>query len=199
MSKQYEHKAINAELVLVQFDTQLKKRTGGSYPGTKLVYNAFDKINEKGIHEKTFEFKPELRGQLEALQPNDKFTLNMYREEGTQFWNIDSVTKGHTQQRSSSSGTGQARTQQGSTSSSSYSSVNPAEVGQCLNLAVQLGVAKTYDELSNPSVMATAIALYKGVKKQYTDNWDKAQEEVKQAVATENHGPAGFDDDDTPF
>ena len=104
------------------------------------------------------------------------------------------VTSSAPKQGSSSSGTGQAGKQQGST----YSGVNPAEVGQCLNLAVQLGVAKSYDELSKPSVMATAITLYKNVKKQYTDNWDKAEATKATAEAPENTGPTDLDDD-IPF
>lgn len=125
-------------------------------------------------------------------------TLEFMYDVNGDFKNIKRATVSLVSKGSPSSNTGQARTQQGSNFSSSYSSVNPAEVGQCLNLAVQLGVAKNYDELSNPSTMATAISLYKAVKKQYTDNWDKAQEEVQQATATENHGPTNLDDD-IPF
>lgn len=50
---------------------------------------------------------------------------------------------------------------------------NPAEVGQCINLAVELKLAKKYEDLLNPEVIDLAIRSYKEVKKTFTDNWNE--------------------------
>lgn len=181
--KEYENKSINAEMIMVDFDTQIEKRVKGTYyKGTNIIYKAFGKVNEKGITTKTFEFKPDLRAQLEAVnQKGTKFTLNMYREVGGQFWNLDSVQPGHAQQQQSVGN---------SVSSSSASGVNPAEVGQCINLAVSLGLVNSYAEF-NTNKIKDAIKSYKETRKQFESLWDEA---VKEAA------PKAQDaDEDVPF
>ena len=158
MGKEFENKAIEGELVMVDFDTKIEKRAGGTYDGTNIIFKAFGKVNEKAFTTKTFEFKPALREQLESLSSGEAFTLHQYREVGSQFWNVDSVEKGHTPQ-------------QGGQPASKGSFVNPAAVGQAINLAVSLGLVKTYQEFS-PETVANAIASYKAVTEQFTKAWD---------------------------
>lgn len=195
MSKKYENKSINAELVAVQFDIDIQKRNGGTYKGTKIIYNAFGKINEKAFTTKTFEFKPDLRGQLESLSSGDKFTLNLYREEGAQFWNVDSVTKGHTEQQRPSPS---ANASQGS---ASFGGPNQAELGQAINLAVHLGLAKKPNDLLNREVAIEAITMLKGAKELFEELWDFSEQsnEQNQQAAQSHSEPAGDFDDDIPF
>lgn len=195
MSKKYENKAINAELVAVQFDIDIQKRNGGTYKGTKIIYNAFGKINEKAFTTKTFEFKPDLRGQLESLSSGDKFTLNLYREEGAQFWNVDSVIKGHTEQQRPSPS---ANASQGS---ASFGGPNPAAVGQVLNLAVELGLIKSLDDLQDVNKARSVVAQVKAAKAAIAAVYDDdvKQEEQNQQAAQSHSEPAGGFDDDLPF
>ena len=166
MSKEFETKAIEGELVMVDFDTKVEKRAGGTYDGTNIIFKAFGKVNEKAFTTKTFEFKPALREQLESIGSGEAFTLHQYREVGSQFWNVDSVEKGHTAKRSMPAASPQA-----SVPTNSGSFVNPAAVGQAINLAVSLGLVKTYQEFS-PETVANAIASYKAVTDQFTKAWD---------------------------
>jgi len=46
MSKEYEKKATTAEMVMVDFDTQVSKRAGGTYEGTNIVFKAFVTLNQ---------------------------------------------------------------------------------------------------------------------------------------------------------
>lgn len=193
MAKEYEHKDINAKLVMVQFDTELKKRDGGTYKGTNLIYEAFGEVNKKGIHEKTFEIKQDLRGQLEALNQGDDFTLSLYREKGSKFWNINSATKGHVNQRATN---GQAGKQQGSTSSDSF--VSPAAVGQVLNLAVELKMVSNLNDFQDLNKAREIVKQVQTAKKAIETVWDTDPEPASQQ---ENIGPGKDEDldDDIPF
>ena len=181
---EYENKEFNAEIVAVKRDTQLQKRNGGTYPGTELIYEAFNQINKKGIHEKTFEIKPELKAQIDALNPGDKVTIKFYRKTGDQYWNLSSITQGQTAQR----GTGASQKPY----KANNDSPNPAAVGQALNLAVELGLAKTFEELLRPEVARAAIDSYKEAKELYAKLWDAPVVEKKEA-------PAPSAEEDVPF
>jgi len=184
MAKEYENKAITCEMVMVDFDTQVSKRAGGTYDGTNIVYKAFNKVNEKGITTKTFEFKPELRAQLEAVQDKGtKFTMNLYREVGGQFWNLNDVQPGHQAQ--------QQTTNSGNAGQGGGSFTNPAAIGQCMNLAVSLGLVNTYAEF-NADKIKEAIKCYKDVKAKFEQFWGEADE--KPVV---KHEPV--DEEDLPF
>ena len=194
MSKEYEKKAVTAEMVMVDFDTQIEKRAGGTYEGTNIIFKAFGKVNEKGFTTKSYEFKKELRAQLEAVNKKGTlFTLNYYREVGGQFWNIDSVEPGHAAKQAPAGGQ--------TASSEGYNGVpNPAAVGQAINLAVELGLAKSYEGFT-PNVIRNAIDCYKTLKEEFTANWEAATKEpspppVQKAAAV---GHDSFDDGDIPF
>jgi len=192
--KEYEHKAINAELVMVDFDTDIPKRAGGSYQGTNIVYKAFNKVNEKGFTTKTFEFKPELRSQLEALSPKDKFTLNMYKEKDSKFWNVDSVAPGHVQQHSPSS-----TPAQGSAPSFDSNAPNPAAVGQVLNLALDLKLVSSIDELFNPVKAREVVAKVKAAKEAIASVWNEEIFEEDEKAKHSSHSHTQELNDDIPF
>jgi hypothetical protein len=181
MSKEYENQATNGTMVMVEFDADIKKKDGGTYKGTNIIYKSEKgELRNKGFTTKTFEFKPELRSQLQSIGGGEEFTLNQYREVGSQFWNVNSVEKGHSTPQPTS------KPQASSAAAQGGSFVNPAAVGQAINLAVSLGLVKTYQEFS-PETVANAIASYKAVTDQFTKAWDSAKSE-----------DAEFDDD-IPF
>jgi len=186
MAKKYENKSINCEMVMVDFDTQVEKRAGGTYDGTLIIYKAFNKVNEKGITTKTFEFKPDLRAQLEAVnKKGTKFTMNLYREEGGQFWNLNDVQPGHQQQQQSTN-YGNSVQAQGA------DGINYPELGQCMNMAVSLGLVNSYAEF-NTNKIRDAIKAYKETKAQFVELWleaSKPKEEPKSEPV---------DEDDLPF
>jgi hypothetical protein len=184
MSKEYENQATNGTMVMVEFDTDIIKQDKSTYKGTNIIYKSEKgELRNKGFTTKTYEFKPQLRGELESISGGEAFTLNQYREVGSKFWNVNSVEKGH----NAESPTPVARPQGSApASSNSGSFVNPAAVGQAINLAVSLGLVKTYQEFS-PETVANAIASYKAVTEQFTEAWDSAK-------------PESVDfDDDIPF
>lgn len=72
-------------------------------------------------------------------------------------------------------------------------SPNPAEVGQAMNLAVQLNPdVKQYSDFNNQDIIRGAIIDYRNLKKQFTDLWDVALNEPQPGVND------SFDDD-IPF
>jgi len=186
MAKEYETKAVTAEMIMVDFDTQVEKRAGGTYDGTNILFKAFGKVNEKGFTTKSYDFKPELRAQLEAVnKKGTPFTLNYYREVGGEFWNINSVVPGHAEQ-----GVPDAA----AAAKGGNDFVNPAAVGQAMNLAVELGVCKSYADMADPDKVREAIIAYKAAKLIFTDLWEPAVKEPQPKVQ-ENV----IDNDDIPF
>jgi hypothetical protein len=183
MSKQYENQATNGTMVMVEFDADIKKQDGGTYKGTNIIYKSEKgELRNKGFTTKTYEFKPQLRGELESISGGEAFTLNQYREVGSKFWNVNSVEKGHNAESNKPS----ASPQGNAPASSNSGFVNPAAVGQAINLAVSLGLVKTYQEFS-PETVANAIASYKAVTDQFTKAWDSPKPESVEF------------DDDIPF
>jgi len=198
--KEYEKKAVTAEMVMVDFDTQIEKRAGGTYEGTNIIFKAFGKVVEKGFTTKSYEFKPELRTQLEAVNKKGTlFTLNYYREVGGQFWNIDSIRRGHAAKQSPASGSSTGQT---ASSGGFNGGPNPAAVGQAINLAVELGLAKSYEAFT-ANVVRDAIDKYKTLKEEFTNNWEAATKEPSpppvQKAAHVGHDSFPLDDDDIPF
>ena len=185
--KEYEYKAVTAEMVMVDFDTQIQKRAGGTYEGTNIMFKAFGKVNEKGFTTKTYEFKPELRAQLEAVNKKGTlFTLNYFREAGGQFWNINDVQEGHAARDASPSGAAQPQ--------ASFSGVNPAAVGQAINLAVD-ALGYKHADLTDVNKVRKAIIWYKEVKELFSDNWEAADKEPTPQVQKHEE----FATEDIPF
>jgi len=189
MSKEYEKKATTAEMVMVDFDTQVSKRAGGTYEGTNIVFKAFGKVNEKGFTTKTYEFKPELRAQLEAVNtPKTLFTLNQYREVGSQFWNIDSVDVGHTAQEAPSKPSG-------GSSQAFNSGVEGWELGQYTNL------------LCNKTEVDFDKMLDKNYVMAFVDKLDRSRTLLEICIVESRNVPAkgvdegkkDVDDESAPF
>lgn len=71
------------------------------------------------------------------------------------------------------------------------SAPNPAAIGQAMNLAVELKLAKKYDDLMDEAKVIEAIKAYKKAKQTFTDLWDKAT-----PAPAENDV---MEEDDVPF
>lgn len=188
-SKQYEYKAVQAEMVMVDFDTQVSKRAGGSYDGTNIMFKAFGKVNEKGFTTKTYEFKPELRAQLEAVNKKGTlFTLNYFREAGGQFWNINDVQEGHVAKDASPSGNAQA---QGSASSFSGGSPQGFEVGQLLNIMVEQ-TGGDFNKILDANFVREQIVNFKRSRELIEKLWDASDKEPTPRVQENMDGDIPF-------
>ena len=204
--KEYEYKAVQGEMVMVDFDTQVEKRkkpdgtSNGSYAGTNIMFKAFGRVNEKALTTKTYEFKPELRAQLEAVQaPKTLFTMNMFREVGTQFWSINDVQVGHVAQDASPSGNAQAQGSAPLKAGQAFyddAPIGPV-IGQCLNMGVELGILNK-NNLDDPNAIRESIITYRKVKRQIFDLWEAADKEPQPKVQ-ENEPISDTFDDDCPF
>jgi len=173
MGKEYENQATNGTMVMVEFDADIKKKDGGTYKGTNIIYKSEKgELRNKGFTTKTYEFKPQLRGELESISGGEEFTLNQYREVGSKFWNVNSVEKGHKAGGHQPSASPQGNAPPAFSNGGSF--VNPAAVGQAINLAVSLGLVKNYTDFT-PETIAEAIAYYKAVTDQFTEAWDSAK------------------------
>lgn len=95
--KEYENKSVNITIKMADSETQVDKRAGGTYPGAEIIYTGGGTTENKtkGIHEKSFQWKPELKVAIDKMKKGDKYTMNMYREVDTPFWNVDSFVEGH--------------------------------------------------------------------------------------------------------
>jgi len=81
-------------------------------------------------------------------------------------------------------------------------SPNPAAVGQAMNLAVELGVCKSYADMASPDKVREAIIAYKAAKLLFSDLWEPATKEPQPKVRENETQAAGFNDsfdDDIPF
>lgn len=200
MSKNYERKAIEIVVVSADSDTQVEKHGGGTYPGAEIIYKAFGKTETKGIHANTFKFKPEVKAQIDAMTPKSKWTMNLYREEGGKFWNVDSFVEGHGHAKPSSSSSGNQS--QGSASFNA-DSPNPAAVGQVLNLAIEMKLIKKLDDLQDANVARSVVAQVKAAKEAIAAVWNDAEKQHEEEIhssnsRTDNSQSDGFNDD-VPF
>jgi len=179
----YEYKDITAKLISVDTDAVIDKKGGGTYKGAEIIYKMNGAVYSKGIHEKTFEFKGDLKGQLESLKGGGDFTIHLYKKSGNQYWNVDSVENGHVHKSNSS----------GSSKPSYDTGVNHAAEGQAINLAVSLGMVKSYSDFSKSTIIE-AIKNYKDIKAKFTQLWDTEEKQEQQA---QQEQPVS--DDDIPF
>lgn len=69
---------------------------------------------------------------------------------------------------------------------------NGAQIGQCINLAVELGLAKSYEDLKKPATIQKAITHYKETKDLYSKAWDSAKGKPAEPVKVDL-------DNETPF
>lgn len=76
---------------------------------------------------------------------------------------------------------------------------NPAEVGQCMNLAVQLGLAGNYQQLLTEEVTKKAIGLYKAAKEQFSTLYPDVSPFNEPLKAPKPAPKAQNPDDDVPF
>lgn len=91
--------------VVISFNpnTKVNKVNGGSYDAWELVYrDAEGKVTTEARPATGLKFNPALRASLQSLAPNDAFT--MVKEKEGQYWNVKSVSKGHSDVQDSSVG-----------------------------------------------------------------------------------------------
>ena len=96
----------------------------------------------------------------------------------------------------SSSSPPAGKTKAQGSASQSFGGPNPAAVGQCLNIALELGILNAKN-LDDPNAQREAIITYKKVKDELTALWDAADNEPQPGVQ-ENETQDNFDDD-IPF
>lgn len=98
--------------------------------------------------------------------------VNFKYEQNGDFKNIKKPTFEVTQKGESTPPAARTNVAQGSASSG----VNPAAVGQCLNIGLELGILNK-DNLFDPNAQREAIITYKKVKDELTNLWDAADNE----------------------
>ncbi len=106
---------IHGTVVSYNANTKVQKKGGGQYDAWELVYrDSENKIATLAKPVQGLRFNPALAGQLNALVPGDAFTVD--REKKGEFWEIMSVTKGHSDGATSPAG---------NSSSGSYPAASP--------------------------------------------------------------------------
>lgn len=84
---------VNGTVVGVEFNVQVAKNGGGSYPGARFSYrDDAGALKEQGFHEKSLKFNPALKNQLEQLEVGKPFT--MVKEKEGEFWNVKGIYAG---------------------------------------------------------------------------------------------------------
>lgn len=84
---------VNGTVVSVEFNVQVAKNGGGSYPGARFSYrDDAGALKEQGFHEKSLKFNPALKNQLEQLEIGKPFT--MVKEKEGEFWNVKGIYAG---------------------------------------------------------------------------------------------------------
>ena len=79
-------------VISIEHNTQIKKKAGGTYPGTQLVYKTSDgEIRSQALHENVLKYNEELAKALKALEATDAF--EMVKEKDGEYWNVISIKK----------------------------------------------------------------------------------------------------------
>jgi hypothetical protein len=177
----YDRQQINAEIISAQAETIVTKKDGGTYNGAEIIFKAFGEVKSIGIHEKAFGFKPELKSQIESLSQGQKATINRYRKQGDKFWNVDSIVDGHVQKQAPVSG---------NAAKNFSGSVNPAAIGQAINLGIDAGLS--LDDLLDHAKAKAIWDKLEAVKKVMND---VAEGKFPDTPST----PATPPSDDIPF
>jgi hypothetical protein len=94
----------------VEFDVQIAKNGGGSYPGARFSYRDTNgALKEQGFHNNALKFNPALKNQLSQLEVGKPFT--MVKEKEGEFWNVKAIYNGDVApSQAPSSGTAKAPT-----------------------------------------------------------------------------------------
>lgn len=84
-------KTIGGKILSINLSTQVKKKTGGTYPGWQIVYDNDGDVQTLAKHENTLKYAPSLSAVLKSLSAGDNFTAEM--EKKGDFWEILSIAK----------------------------------------------------------------------------------------------------------
>lgn len=84
---------ITGTVVSIEFDVQIAKNGGGSYPGARFAYrDSAGALKEQGFHNNALKFNPAIKNQLSELKTGDIFT--MVKEKEGEFWNVKGIYAG---------------------------------------------------------------------------------------------------------
>lgn len=101
---------VNGTVIKIERNTDIAKKSGGSYKGTLLVFkdSSDGKIKDRAFHNKSLEFNKSVAEELAVLADNDAFVMEM--EKNGEFWNVTKITKGSGNGRVAGSQTGKGQT-----------------------------------------------------------------------------------------
>lgn len=86
---------VSGIVMSVEFDVQIAKNGGGSYPGARFSYrDSNGALKEQGFHNNALKFNPALKNQLSQLEVGKPFT--MVKEKEGEFWNVKAIYNGDT-------------------------------------------------------------------------------------------------------
>lgn len=81
---------VSGIVMSVEFDVQIAKNGGGSYPGARFSYrDSNGALKEQGFHNNALKFNPALKNQLSQLEVGKPFT--MVKEKEGEFWNVKGI------------------------------------------------------------------------------------------------------------
>lgn len=87
-------KTVTGKVIQVNIDTMVQKKGGGTYPGWQLIYNSNGKIETLAKHMNSLKYAPTLAATLKTLATDDDITIQLKKEDGDQYWEVDSIRKG---------------------------------------------------------------------------------------------------------
>lgn len=83
---------IYGTIVTIEKDVDIQKQSGGSYPGTRIIYkDNKGNIKSKTFHEKALKYNRTLSDQIDSLVDGDSFIME--QEKNGDFWNVTSIQK----------------------------------------------------------------------------------------------------------
>ena len=81
---------VRGTVVSMEFDVQVAKNGGGTYPGSRLAYrDEAGVMKEKGFHNNALKFNAVLKTQLSNLSVGQAFVMEIEKE--GEFWNVKSI------------------------------------------------------------------------------------------------------------
>lgn len=83
---------LNVQVVSVEHNIEIEKKSGGVYPGSRLTYRYDGKIQEQAFHTNSLKYNPKLGEQLKEVKAGDNVIIDKIKE--GEFWKVQSITKG---------------------------------------------------------------------------------------------------------
>lgn len=83
---------ITVQVVSVEHNIEIQKKSGGVYPGTRLTYRLDGKIQEQNFHNNSLKYNPNVAESLKVLVSGDVVTIDKIKD--GEFWKVTAITKG---------------------------------------------------------------------------------------------------------